>query len=286
MRIKNFLPDLLLMKKGPLKLITLLVTFFYGSADMFAQSAEGSGMQSYVDWMIFVYIFLTILAFFAVSFFGSKEEKPFIAGEHVPLWTRLKDYFVAATPIEKEHEILMDDDYDGIKELDNRIPPWFNYLFYTTVIFAVIYLLNYQVLKTGKNQYQEYDEEIRAAAVQKAELLSSGSMVSENTVTRLTDPEALDAGKTIFKANCTPCHGEGGGGIVGPNLTDKYWIHGGGIKNIFTTISNGVPAKGMPTWSSKFNPKQIQEVASYVMSLQGTHPANAKPPEGNLYEGN
>jgi cytochrome c oxidase cbb3-type subunit 3 len=99
------------------------------------------------------------------------------------------------------------------------------------------------------------------------------------------DTPDLEAGKAIFKTNCVPCHGPEAGGIVGPNLTDKYWIHGGGIKNVFKTIKDGVPAKGMISWQAVLKPKQIQEVASYVLSLQGTKPANPKAPQGTIWEG-
>jgi cytochrome c oxidase cbb3-type subunit 3 len=178
----------------------------------------------------------------------------------------------------------MDHDFDGIKELDNRIPPWFNYLFYGTIIFGIIYMLDYHVLKTGKLPVQEYQEEMQQAALQRAELIRSGALVNENTVTRLSDASALNDGKEIFKANCVPCHGENAQGIIGPNLTDEYWIHGGGIKNVFKTIEYGVPAKGMLTWEGKLNPREIQEVASYVLSLQGTNPPNAKMPQGQKWE--
>jgi len=193
---------------------------------------------------------------------------------------------VSAAPIEKEGEILLEDDYDGIKELDNKVPPWFNYLFYTTIIFAVIYFLNYQVFKTGMSQAQEYQAEMQAAAVQQAELTKKGTVISAENVKLLEDRASLNAGKEVFKANCVPCHGPEGGGVVGPNLTDDYWIHGGGIKNVFHTIKNGVPSKGMPTWMNQLSMKQIQDVASYVISLHGTHPANAKPPQGEKYEAN
>ncbi len=186
--------------------------------------------------------------------------------------------------MEKEKDILMEHDFDGIKELDNRIPPWFNYLFYGTIIFGIIYMLDYHVLKTGKLPAQEYKDEMQQAAFQRAELIRSGALVNENTVTRLTDALSLSDGKEIFKTNCVPCHGENGQGIIGPNLTDEYWIHGGGLKNVFKTIKYGVPAKGMLTWEGKLNPREIQETASYVLSLEGTNPPNAKAPQGQKWE--
>lgn len=251
-----------------------------------AQTAGGKEIsQNTMDLLVLIYVLITIIALGVLLFLVNHKEKPFVAEGRVTLWEKFKEYMVAATPIEKEDEILLEDDYDGIKELDNRIPPWFNYLFYATIIFGVIYLLNFYVFKTGKLQYQEYAAEMQAAEMHKAAMVSGGSMITAENVKRLTDVSALNAGKEIFKANCTPCHGADGGGIIGPNLTDDYWIHGGGIKNIFTTIDKGVLSKGMPNWSTKFDSKQIEELASYVMSLHGTHPKNPKPPQGNLYKG-
>ena len=266
----------------------ILMTFVFLTSSFFtsisAQTADPEGIsQSYIQLMLILVFGITLMAFALIFYFGMGDRKepdihPFAFLKKI--WSK----FSGAVPIEREDEILMKDDFDGIKELDNKIPPWFNLLFLITIVFAVIYMLNYYVFKTGKLQYQEYQEEMHEAAIQKAELIKSGALVNENTVTRLTDVSSLNAGKNIFKMNCVPCHGPEAGGVIGPNLTDDYWIHGGGIKNIFHTITNGVPAKGMISWQTQLNPRQIQEVASYVMSLHGTHPANAKPPQGVKYE--
>ena len=131
--------------------------------------------------------------------------------------------------------------------------------------------------------YDEYNEEIAIASAEKEALMKTGALINEETVTVLTDASALQSGKAIYDANCIACHANDGGGIVGPNLTDQYWINGGGIKNIFKTIKNGVPAKGMISWQTQLNPNQIQQVASYILSLHGTTPVNPKEPQGEIW---
>ena len=195
-----------------------------------------------------------------------------------------KKYLMRATPIEKEAEILLDHDYDGIHELDNKIPPWFSFLFYGTIIWGVIYMLVFHVFGSGQISANEYNQEMQQAAFERQLLIKSGAFINEATVTQLTDPATLSEGKEIFQKNCVTCHGQNAQGVVGPNLTDDYWINGGGIKNIFRIITNGVPAKGMISWQTQLDPKKIQTVASYVMSLHGTNPPNAKPPQGEKWE--
>ena len=195
-----------------------------------------------------------------------------------------KKYLMRATPVEREQEILLDHDYDGIKELDNKIPPWFSFLFYGTILFAIIYMLVFHVFGNGHVEANEYKQEMQQAALERQILIKTGAFLNEETVTLLTDAAALQEGKEIFTKNCIPCHGQKAEGIVGPNLTDDYWIHGGGIKNIFKTIKYGVPAKGMISWQTQLDPKKIQAVASYIISLHGTNPPNAKPPQGTKWE--
>ena len=146
-------------------------------------------------------------------------------------------------------------------------------------------MLDYHVLNSSPLQDEEYQLQVQQAEVERAALINSGAFLNEESVTLLTDPAALDAGKQIFTTNCVACHAADGGGLVGPNLTDDYWIHGGGIKNVFKTIKYGVVAKGMISWQSQLNPKQMQDVASYIISLHGTTPANPKAAGRNYLEG-
>ena len=190
----------------------------------------------------------------------------------------------ASVAVEKEHDILLDHNYDGIKELDNDLPPWWKYGFYVTIVFAFIYLVHYHVTSTGDLQIAEYNKTIAAAQLAKAEFeKTSANNVTESSVKMLTDKDELAKGETIFKENCFACHGKFGEGGVGPNLTDDYWLHGGSIKDIFTTIKYGWPDKGMKSWQADLSPVQINEVASYVKTIHGTNPPNGKAAQGDLF---
>ncbi|BFM44489.1 cbb3-type cytochrome c oxidase N-terminal domain-containing protein [Flavobacterium sp. CFS9] len=188
-------------------------------------------------------------------------------------------------PIEKEGELLMDHNYDGIKELDNNLPPWWVYLFYICIIFGVIYVARYDVFG-GDDQETELRKEMAQAKIDVEEYLKTApDLMDEKTVVLLTDDASLAAGKEIFMTNCAACHRADGGGQIGPNLTDDHWILGGGIKEIFHTITNGGrDGKGMVSWKTNgMKPKEIQKVASYILSLQGSDPKDPKEPEGEVW---
>ncbi len=280
-------------RKFTMNIFLTITVFLLQYSFVMAQQAttveEGAIGPTYYKVLGILFFILIIAIIYGFMYFGTEEikeeEKAVEEPGKASLWARIRQAMTKAAPLDKEDEILMKDDYDGIRELDNSVPPWFNYLFIVTIIFAVYYMFNYEVFSAGKSQVDEYEAEMQSYALQRAQLEASGAFVTEETVTRLTDQNDLEAGKDIFKSNCVPCHGPDAGGVVGPNLTDKYWIHGGGIKNVFKTIKFGVPAKGMVSWQTQLNPKQMQEVASFVLSLQGTHPANPKEPQGTIWEG-
>jgi cytochrome c oxidase cbb3-type subunit 3 len=193
------------------------------------------------------------------------------------VWNKL----LSLRPLAEEKELLIAHDYDGIQELDNPIPAWFMYLFYATIIFSVGYLLNYHVFHFGQLQYEEYNTEMAQADIaKKAYLSKAANRVDENTVKLDAEPAVLASGQAIFKQSCVPCHGDHAQGVVGPNLTDDYWLHGGKINDVFKTIKYGIQAKGMPTWEKQLSPKQISDVANYIKSLHGTNPTGAKEPQG------
>ncbi|MDX5437546.1 MAG: c-type cytochrome [Pontibacter sp.] len=181
------------------------------------------------------------------------------------------------TGVAKDH-IHSDHDFDGIQEYDNDLPPWWKAMFYFTIVFGIGYMLHFHVFRTGALQEEEYEMEMQQAALFAAKNADDPNAVTNYEV--LTDAAALESGKSLFNTNCAACHGQEGQGTVGPNLTDEYWLHGGDVNDIFKTIKFGVPAKGMVPWQGKLTKDQILEVSSYILSLQGTNPANAKEPQG------
>ncbi len=188
-----------------------------------------------------------------------------------------------AIPLDREAEVATDHNYDGIIELDNSLPPWWVYMFYGTIIFAITYMIYFNFFD-GPTQKMEYDTEVAQALVNKNEFLKkAAASVDETSVVSLTDAAALAKGKSSFITKCATCHGQHGEGLVGPNLTDAYWIHGGGIKDIFKTIKYGWPEKGMISWESQIMPMEMQQIASYIITLKGTNPANPKAPQGTIY---
>jgi cytochrome c oxidase cbb3-type subunit 3 len=192
-------------------------------------------------------------------------------------WTKSKD-------MEEEQEIVLDHNYDGIKELDNSLPPWWVYMFYASIVFAVVYLVRFEVLD-GDNQIVEYNKAVAQAEMELNKYKATATdLITAENVTLLTDAKDLGRGKAVFNLNCASCHLSDGGGSIGPNLTDEYWILGGGVKNVFNTLVNGGrDGKGMISWKNTLKPADMAKVASYVISLQGTTPATAKAPQGEKW---
>jgi cytochrome c oxidase cbb3-type subunit 3 len=199
-------------------------------------------------------------------------------------WKRLNQALNDSVPMEHENEVLTDHEYDGIKELDNNLPPWWLYGFYLTIVFSLVYMFHYHVLGTGPSSEEEYQAELVAAEeARQAYLAETGAVIDENSVVRIFDEELLSKAQVTFVEKCAPCHTPSGGGSVGPNLTDEYWIHGGSVNDIFGVIKYGVPEKGMIPWQGILTPEEMQHLASYIMNLQGTNPEGGLPPQGELY---
>jgi cytochrome c oxidase cbb3-type subunit 3 len=176
---------------------------------------------------------------------------------------------------------ILDHTYDGIQEYDNPMPRWWLGTFAATIVFSVLYLFNIGPIGSGKGWIADYEADMKAFAA--AHPAPSGNDVSEAALAALVaDKQALAAGKTTFDAYCASCHRQDGGGLIGPNLADSHWLHGGKSTDIYKTVVDGVLAKGMPPWGKSLKPEQLKTVVAYVVSLHGTNPVNPKAPQGEL----
>ncbi len=201
-----------------------------------------------------------------------------------PFLKRLYKKATATVPLEKEVDILLDHNYDGIQELDNNLPPWWIALFYIGVFVGSSYFLYYHYFDYGLSSGEAYALEMKYAEEAQSRFLErQANLVNESTVEALLDEASIAGGAAIFKTSCAACHGFKGEGLVGPNLTDDYWIHGGDIKSVFKTVKYGVPQKGMIAWKTQMNSASMHQVSSYIMTLKGTNPPNQKEAQGELY---
>lgn len=278
----------------------MILAFFL--LEIIVDSGEGLAIVQYpIIWAVLGMVFffaialeIVVAAFQRILFGGLSEEAKarFIATENLREQNRFSGLkrkyteMLGAKPIASEQEIVLDHNYDGIRELDNKLPPWWTSLFYISIVFAVVYFVYYQVFD-GPTQIDEYETEVAQAKVDIAEFKKNNKdLIDVNSVELLTTPADLAAGEAVFTENCVACHKAGGAGGIGPNLTDDNWILGGGIKNVFHTISEGGRAgKGMISWKSDLKPSEMAQVASYVISLHGTNPPDAKEPEGDIWLG-
>lgn len=236
--------------------------------------------------IVLIYL-LTVIRALADSAARDRAEKLGIAYKPEPsMWSKFWTSINGFVPEEKEATLVLDHNYDGIKELDNHLPPWWKALFYGAIVWGILYLLAYHVFNSFPLSKSEYDSEVASAnaELQKIKAANPGPKIDEATVTVTTDAADLANGKTTFLNTCSSCHRKDGGGDIGPNLTDEYWKHGGDIKNLFHVVTNGVPGTNMVAWGAVMSPEAIRNVASYVLTLQGSKPANGKKPEGDLYK--
>jgi len=280
--------------------IRVPVVFFiiFGAVEFFIDSGEQPAFIKHPAVILFLLLILLILIAIEIivsalenimlhklddeakAIFLAEKEKSF-------KFTWLKETYqnlLGQTPIEDEAEIILDHNYDGIKELDNNLPPWWIYGFYASIVFAAVYLLRYHVF-SGPTQIDELETELADARIAiETYKKTTKNLVDINTVTQLTEAADLSAGKTIFESNCVACHMADGGGGIGPNLTDPNWILGGDIKSIFKTVSEGGRSgKGMIAWKQQLKPLEMAQVSSYVLTFEGTTPANPKVPEGDVW---
>ena len=183
-------------------------------------------------------------------------------------------------PEQSEQDRLLDHSYDGIQEYDNPLPRWWLWTFWATILFAVIYLLNVPGVGAGKGRIANYEAEM-AKARELAAKHDPLALLTDDSLRRASRHQpTLELGKATFASMCSSCHAADGGGGIGPNLTDLHWLHGDTPMQIIGTINGGVLEKGMPAWGKLLRPDQLTAVAAYVLSLQGTHPAAPKAPQG------
>lgn len=279
--------------------VPLIFFAVFAAMEYFIDSGDRPAFIKFpmVSLFLFVFLFLLIAVEITISAIDkityqllTDEQKAKLAeanaaGFKESQWyEKLMKSLTKSEPIENEGELLLDHDYDGIKELDNNLPPWWVYLFYACVVFAVVYLVRFEIMGAD-DQEMELKKEMAQAKIEVDEYMKTApDLMDEKTVTLLTDAAALAEGKTIFTTNCAACHRADGGGQIGPNLTDDQWILGGGIKNLFHTINNGGrDGKGMIAWKGTLKPKEMQKVASYIISLKGSNPVDPKAPEGEVW---
>ena len=263
-------------------------------AKTFAQTTA-SGEENFMFYLVislvfFVMILVLVVAIYTLSILKMiiKKERgePEEDVETETWWDKLKMKMTDAVPVEQEETVLLSHEYDGIRELDNHLPPWWKGLFYVTIIFGVFYIAIYHFWKTAPLQIQEYENELLAAAQLEEERRGDDEdAINEDNVTFSNEVAVIEQGKLLYDVNCVACHRNDGGGLpgLGPNLTDEYWLHGGGIKNIYKTIQDGVSGTSMISWKTQMSAEDMRAVGSYVITLEGTNPPNAREPQGEPY---
>jgi cytochrome c oxidase cbb3-type subunit 3 len=270
-------------------LVLMLLTGITGHAQeaqaVVTPAAPGVPHDIYIFFVLVALEFVIVMVLSGMLLKFLKVEKEVTIGKSAKV-IAFKNIFQKmnqTVAIEEEHSLDLNHDYDGIRELDNKVPAWWRYAFYASILFGGVYMYRMFVTDTLPNQLQELDQANYAAAIQKAEYLKhAANNVDENTVAML-DASGIVEGSALFTKNCLACHGDKGQGGVGPNLTDEYWLHNGGIKDIFHSIKYGWPEKGMKAWKDDFSPVQIAQLSSYIKSIQGTNPPGGKEPQGTAF---
>ncbi len=281
--------------------VPVLFAIVFAAMEYFIDSGDKPAFLKYPMVSLFLGVFLFLLVAIEIvvnavdnvtyHLLTEEQKKQLKEAQALP-FTESKFYkgilkkLTRSKTIEQEADVMLDHDYDGIKELDNVLPPWWVYLFYGCIIFAFVYLIRFHIVG-DYTQEEEYLAEVAQADKDIAAYdLIKPDPVNVDNVVLLTDAGSIAEGKNIFTANnCISCHGSNLEGGIGPNLTDKNWINGGDVKNLFTVISEGSTNNPvMAPWKAVIKPTEIQKVASYILSMQGTNPANAKDPEGEIWE--
>ena|SRR6218665_15746 len=279
--------------------VPLIFFSVFGAMEYFIDSGDRPAFVKYPMVSIFLFVFLFLLIAIEITLSAvnnvtyhmlTEEQKKqlekatSISYKNQEWYKNLMKKLTKSEPLENEASLLLNHDYDGIKELDNNLPPWWVYLFYGCIGFAAVYLIRFEIMD-GDNQETEFKNEMAQAKIDIEQYKKTApDLMDEKTVTLLTEPAEIAKGKTIFETNCAACHRADAGGQIGPNLTDDNWVLGGGIKNIFHTITNGGrDGKGMVAWRGTLKPTEIQHVASYIISLHDSNPKDPKAPDGDVW---
>ncbi|HLT73647.1 MAG TPA: cbb3-type cytochrome c oxidase N-terminal domain-containing protein [Ohtaekwangia sp.] len=290
-----------------MKKFLLLSLMMAGGSSLMAQATESQTfwqdpfshpMTPIYGLIVLICVVILLIGFVAVAMIRvlnvfsenlAKERAEKLGIPYVPqptYWQRLVRSLNASVPVEEERSIELEHSYDGIRELDNHLPPWWKYLFYFTIVWSVVYLIAYHVTDSLPLQIDEYNNQVAKAEEVKKQFLATQPKVEidESTLTYVKDDAIIAKGKEIYTAYCVSCHKADGGGMIGPNLTDEYWLHGGDVKSVYAVVKNGVPEKGMVSWANVLSPEQLRNVSFFVMSLQGSNPPGAKAPQGTIYK--
>lgn len=297
-------------KENCMKKIIVLLAGLFGISNVMAQ--ETSGATTFWDdpvnhplapvYLVSLFVFIVILLVLVVTIAvfrvlrmltqqveRERAERLGIAYvTPVSWWGKMMHSLTDSVPVEKEADIDLGHNYDGIRELDNHLPPWWKWLFYFTIGWGAVYLVVYHITGTLPLSEQEYVRSVALAEQEMQKFKESQPKVEidANTLQYTSDAAIIEKGKTVFmNNNCGACHrNDGGGNTIGPNLTDEYWIHGGDIKSIFATIKDGAVEKGMPAWGKSMSTQDVRDVTFFVMSLRGTNPPDAKAPQGEPFK--
>lgn len=278
--------------------------FIFGAQSSFAQAAAETKESMYVDtaiggmhpmafYSLFIVLLLELfvilwLCLMILRIIVKREAASVVAHNEKPAQSSFNLFIsrkiFGVKPVETDKDVMLDHDYDGIRELDNDLPPWWKYGFYFTIISGVIYLIGYHVTGSFKSSQEEYTTEMAEAEASVAAYRNKMALnVDETNAVFVTESDKIAKGGEIFASKCVVCHGDKGQGGIGPNFADNYWIYGGKPGDLFKTVKNGTN-KGMKSWKDELSPVEIQNVISYIHTFKGTNPPNPKAPEGNLFE--